>query len=194
MNIPFLHAGETKLLLQVKKDLQRFIGYNEFAIPDRNSELYRAAPDLPWGKISPIALGASLGFDEDSLQAKGFPWKLGFNFSSHVAYNSKHTPLKSERNLEEIVLIANFDLNETFPWYSEMPLAVKTALIIIYVITDRRHLFRQKDLLKELSNRNTAAASTHLDSIAIPEEIIEELAERILTCAIKPEHKAKEKL
>ena len=49
MTTPYLHAGQTKLLLQVVKDLGRDEGFREYAYPDPLSKLARTQKSKDWG-------------------------------------------------------------------------------------------------------------------------------------------------
>lgn len=192
MSIPYLHATETKLMLQVKSDLMRHEGFREYAYPDPESALARKLKHLPWG-TKPARSLVPAGTDLDT----GKPWTYGFGFTRGVTPDSRIARIPAERMLETLILAMNNVLNDLLSWYEEASFVTHTILInmafnmgVHTLLTFRNTLERikAKDYAQAAHNMTLSLWFKQTGSRAI------ELVNRMKTQTIEPQFKAPEKI
>lgn len=124
MTTPYLHAAETKLILQCKKDLETDEGFGEYAYADPLSRLYRTYHAVAWGtKPARELLPANAKLEE------GEPWTYGFGFTHGVTPDSRISRIAAERMLEDLILKMDALLAQKLPWYTEASFVTRTILI-----------------------------------------------------------------
>lgn len=194
MNVPYLHVAETRLMLQVKKDLDRHEGFREYAYPDPLSKLGRKyrGKDWPWGFVPARELLARIpgAKDED-----GGPWTYGFGFTNCVTPDSRIQRISAERMLESLILEQNFQLGEKLPWYKEATEVTKGVLINMAFNIGLRSLLKFKNSLGFIKVKQYAQAADNLKQSLWYAQVgarAKELVERIRTQTIEPQNKAGE--
>lgn len=130
MTTPYLHASETKLLLQVKKDLDRHEGYREYAYPDVIKPLFQKYPRRDWGHRPARDILNELGVSVATAERDGAPWTVGYGFTEGVNLDSRMPKITAERKLEELILEKDNQLARALPWYKdEATFVTKTILV-----------------------------------------------------------------
>ena len=161
MTIPYLHCGQTKLLLQVKKDLERHEGFREFAYPDPLSKLYKAHPELrkKWGFYPVQDL-----LPPDTDWEDGSPWTVGHGFTEGTTQYSRMTRTQSERRLEGKILAMDSLLNDRyFPsWWKDASFVTKTILINMAFNMGIGGLLGFKNTLRYIKERNYKQAAANM--------------------------------
>ena len=193
MSIPYLHAGKTKLLLQVVKDLDRHEGFREFAYADPLSPLRNKYPNLSWGYKSVRDLAVPPGTNLDL----GEPWTVGYGFTEGVNPDSRMNKTQAKRRLEELVLAIDTDLDRTLSWYCGASFETKTVLINMYFNLGRAGLLGFKNTLKYISDKNYKQAAANMLKSLWAKQVgqrARELARRMETQSIPAEYQAPEKL
>jgi GH24 family phage-related lysozyme (muramidase) len=193
MNVPYLHVSETKLMLQVKADLDRHEGFREYAYPDPLSKLgrrYRDKKLYPWGykPAREIMAGIPNAKDED-----GAPWTYGFGFTHCVTPDSRIHRIAAERMLEGLILEQNIVLGEKLPWVKEASFVTKTVLINMAFNLGLRSLLKFKNSLGFIKAMDYKKAAHNLKQSLWYTQVgsrAEELVKRIETQTIEPQHKA----
>jgi GH24 family phage-related lysozyme (muramidase) len=193
MVVPYLHATETTLLLQVKKDLDRHEGFREFSYPDPLSKLFKSHPSLPWG-FKPAREIAPPGVNLDD----GKPWTVGFGFTQGVTADSRMSRIIAERLLETKILETNNVLGNALPtWYKESTMVTKSVLINMAFNLGIKGLLGFRNTLNYMKEKNYKQAAANMRHSLWYKQVkkrAEELARRIETQEISPEHKAPDKL
>lgn len=194
MAMPYLHAKETKLMLQVKADLERHEGFKEFAYPDPLSKLAKTYRRLPWGD-KPATELMELTPEMDAVD--GAPWTMGFGFTHGVTPESRIERIRAERMLEEKIMEMNTVLTNALPWYKDASHVTKTILINMAFNMGLVGLLKFKNTLayvkagsyiQAAANMRKSLWFSQVGSRAI------ELAKRMETQAIEPQHLAKDKI
>lgn len=193
-SVPYLHTAETKLMLQVKKDLDRHEGFREYAYPDPLSKLGRRyrGKDWPWGfrparELMALIPGAK---DED-----GAPWTYGFGFTHCVTADSRIHRVAAERMLEGLILEQNIVLSEKLPWYKDASFVTKTVLINMAFNLGLVGLLKFKNTLGFIKAQNYEQAARNMTLSLWYAQVgdrAKELVQRIKTQTIEPQHKAGE--
>lgn len=195
MNVPYLHVSETKLMLQVKKDLDRHEGFREYAYPDPLSKLgrqYKVGSQYPWGFKPAREILASIPNAKDS---DGAPWTYGFGFTHCVTPDSRIHRIAAERMLESLILEQNYVLSETLPWYREASMVTQTVLINMAFNLGLKGLLKFKNSLGFIKAKNYPQAARNLEKSLWYTQVgsrAKELVKRIETQTIEPQHKAGE--
>lgn len=193
MAMPYLHATETKLLLQVKADLERHEGFREFAYPDPLSVLYKQHKSLAekWGNAPAGNLLDS--FDED----QGKPWTVGFGFTLGVNSESRMDRIKAERMLEEKIFSMRDMLADKLPWFEEASTVTQGVLINMGFNMGVVGLLKFKNTLAQIKEQNYKQAAANMRKSLWFSQVgkrASELSNRIETQTIEQPHKAKERL
>lgn len=189
MAMPYLHAKDTKLLLQVKSDLDRHEGYREFAYPDPLSKLFKAHPNLKWGFKPARELLA------DFKEEDGAPWTMGFGFTKGVNSESKIERIRAERMLEQHVLDMDDGLTQVLSWYKDTSFVTKTVLINMGFNLGPVGLLKFKNTLAFVKAKNYPQAAANMRQSLWYKQVkgrAEELCKRMESQTIEPQHKAKE--
>lgn len=194
MNMPYLLKNETKLLLQVRRDLEEDEGFREFAYPDPLSPLYKKYPKLKnkWG-YQPVR---ELVPENEDL-SKGAPWTVGHGFTDGTTPDSRISRIQSERKLDEKILAMNKVLERVLPWYEKAPFVTRTVLINMAFNMGVEGLLGFKNTLKYMGQGNYSQAATNMKKSLWYRQVgrrAQYLSERIRTQTIAAEHKAPEKL
>lgn len=193
MNVPYLHVSETKLMLQVKKDLDRHEGFREYAYPDPLAKLgkkYRDTKLYPWGfkPAREIMAGIPGIKDED-----GGPWTYGFGFTNGVTPDSRISRVAAERMLEGLILDQNALLASKLPWFPDSSFVTKTVLINMAFNLGLRSLLKFKNSLGFIKAKSFSQAAQNLKQSLWYTQVgsrAQELVKRIETQTIEPQHKA----
>ena len=190
MAIPYLHTAETKLMLQVKKDLSRHEAFREYAYPDPLSPMGKKYRGWNWGKVAARELlGRIAGFKVED----GNPWTYGYGFTHNVTCDSRIQPVAAERQLESLILEMNLVLGETFSWYKASSFITKTILINMAFnmglsklkgFKNTLEFIRKNDYENAARNMQLSLWYTQTGSRA------RELVERMRTQTIEPQYKA----
>lgn len=192
MTIPYLHAAETKLLLQVKSDLDRHEGFREYAYPDPLSELRRKFPHLAWG-FKPARSLVPMGTNLDT----GAPWTYGFGETNGVGPDSRITRILAERKLEMSILEIDNALRNILSWYDGASFVTKTVLINMAYNMGLKSLLGFKNSLAMLGAKRYQDAAHNLTLSLWYKQVgnrAKELVHRIATQTIEPQNKAPEKI
>lgn len=193
MNIPYLHKEQTKLLLQVIKDLGRHEGFREYAYPDPLSYIARTYKSKDWGykPARKILEGKKVNFDD------GKPWTYGYGFTHGVTEDSKIGRITADRKLEQEILEIDCALRNTLSWYEEASLVTKTILINMAFNMGPKRLLKFKNTLNYISQKNYTQASINMLKSLWAKQVstrAKELAERMRTQQIPQEYKAPESI
>lgn len=157
MSIPYLHTGETKLLLQVKADLERHEGYREWAYPDPLSHLAKTQRSTDWG-YRPAREIMLPGTPEES----GRPWTVGFGFTHGTTPDSHISKLQAERKLEEHILDMKAELTKVLPWFPTASFVTQTILINMAFNMGLLGLLKFKNTLRYIKERNYEHAAANM--------------------------------
>jgi len=194
MTEPYLHAGTTPLVLQVKKDLERHEGFRVFAYPDPLSKLGKKYKHLPWG-FQPARELLSLITDMD--ERDGLPWTVGFGFTDKVTPDSKIERIPAERKLETKILEMNTVLGAKLPWYKDASFVTKTILINMAFNMGLFGLLKFRNTLRFIQAKDYARAASNMKLSLWYRQVgdrAKELVARMATQTIPAEHKAPERL
>jgi lysozyme len=191
MTIPYLYTEETKLMLQVKKDLDRHEGFRVFAYPDPLSDLYRKYPHLEWGYKSVRELPLPPGTNLDS----GKPWTVGFGFTNGVIPDSCINRIRAERKLEELILEMNYTLGQLLPWFKDAPFVTKTVLINMAFNMGVKGLLSFRNTLAFIKAKDYYNAARNMELSLWYRQVgsrAKELVQRMKIQSIEPQHRAEE--
>lgn len=194
MSMPYLHKEETKLLLQVKEDLARHESFREFAYPDPLSKIgkkYRGK-DWPWGMVPAMELLERI---PDVDPKDGAPWTYGFGFTHGVTPESRIERIRAERKLEEHILEMKHAIGVALPWFKESSFVTHTVLINMAFNMGLKGLLQFRNTLKFVKEKNYKQAAQNMKLSLWYSQVgyrAEELANRMSTQTIEPQHKAKE--
>lgn len=194
MAMPYLHKEETKLLLQVKSDLERHEAFREFAYPDPLSPLgkkYRGR-EWPWGFVPARDLLAKI---PNVKEENGAPWTYGFGFTHGATPDSRIERIRAERKLEGHILEMNVAIGSVLPWFNESPFVVKTVLINMAFNMGLKGLLKFRNTLGFVKEKNYKQAAQNMKLSLWYSQVgdrAEELVQRMSTQTIEPRHKAKE--
>lgn len=192
MSMPYLHKEETKLLLQVKDDLERHEGFREFAYPDPLTKLYKMLPKKDrhlWGTRPARELVSD--FDPKD----GAPWTYGFGFTHGVTPDSRIERIRAERKLEEHTLEMKYALARALPWISEASFVTHTILINMAFNMGLPGLLMFRNTLRFVKEKNYKQAAQNMKLSLWYSQVgdrAEELTNRMSSQTIEPQHKAKE--
>lgn len=196
MNTPYLHATQTRLMLQVKYDLDRHEGYREYAYPDPLSRLGRRyrGKDWRWGFVPARPLLSLIG---DMKEKDGAPWTVGFGFTQGVNSNTTMPRLLAERKLEVLILEIDAELGELLSWYKDAPFVVKTILINMAFNMGIKGLLGFKNTLNYIRQGNYLQAAANMRKSLWYRQVTtraEELSKRMETQTIPEQYKAPDKI
>ncbi len=191
MSIPYLHAAETKLMLQVKSDLDRHEGFREFAYPDPLSKLGRRyrGKDWPWGFVPARELLARIPNAKD---ADGAPWTYGFGFTHCVTPDSRIHRIPAERMLESLILEMQYALTSKLPWYPTSTYVTKTVLTNMAFNLGIGGLLKFKNTLAFIKAKAHEQAARNMELSLWYTQVgsrAKELVQRMKTQTIEPQHK-----
>lgn len=190
MNTPYLHTGETKLLRQVKADLDRHEGFREYAYPDPLSPIgkrYRGK-DWPWGYVPARVLLARI---KDARDKDGTPWTYGFGFTHNVTPDSQINRIQAERRLEDLILSMNGLLATKLSWYAGSTFVLKTVLINMAFNLGPDGLFKFKNTLAYMKAKDYKNAARNMTLSLWYKQVgsrAKELMNRVLTQTIEPQY------
>lgn len=190
MNTPYLHVGETKLLRQVKADLDRHEGFREYAYPDPLSPIgkkYRGE-NWPWGYVPARVLLARIPGAKDK---DGAPWTYGFGFTFNVTPDSTINRIQAERRLEDLILSMNNFLPTKLPWYNDATFVVKTILINMAFNLGVDRLMKFKNTLAYIKAKDYLNAARNMKLSLWYKQVgvrAEELVERMKNQKIEPQY------
>lgn len=157
MSIPYLHTGETKLMLQVKADLERHEGFREYAYPDPLSHIAKTQRSSDWGyrPASDILLpGTPL--------EEGRPWTVGYGFTHGVTPESRMTKIQAERKLEEHILDMKAELTKVLPWFPLASFVTQTILINMAFNMGLLGLLKFRNTLRYIKEQNYKQAAANM--------------------------------
>lgn len=192
MAMPYLHAKDTKLLLQVKSDLDRHEGFREFAYPDPLTKLFAELPPDKrhlWGTRPARELVA------DFKEEDGAPWTFGFGFTKGVNSESRIERIRAERMLEQLILDMDGGLSQTLAWYKDASFVTKTILINMGFNLGVVGLFKFRNTLAFVKAKDYTNAAANMRKSLWFKQVGKravELSNRMATQTIEPQHKAKE--
>lgn len=194
MTTPYLHNKETKLLLQVKKDLDRHEGYREFAYPDPLSKLGKkySSKDYRWGFIPGNEILASI---PGAKEEDGAPWTMGFGFTHGVNSASRIDRIRAERMLEELILNIKAALTKTLPWFTGASFVTQTIMINMVFNLGMKGFLKFKNTLAYVKAKQYVSAASNMRHSLWYKQVgyrAEELAQRMETQTIDAAHKAQE--
>lgn len=194
-SVPYLHTAETKLMLQVKKDLDRHEGFREYAYPDPLSKLgrnYRNTKLYPWGFKAAREIMAGIPNANDS---DGNPWTYGFGFTHCVTPDSRIHRIPAERMLESLILEMQYALASKLPWYKDASFVTKTVLTNMAFNLGIGGLLKFKNTLAYIKAGNYTQAAHNMELSLWYKQVglrAKELVQRMRTQTIEPQHKAGE--
>lgn len=195
MSIPYLHAAETKLVLQVKKDLERHEGFREYAYPDPLSKIGRKyrGKDWPWGFVPAFELLKKI---PGWTIADGAPWTYGFGDTHGVTPSSQISRQLAERKLEEHILNVNKQLANALYWYEkDTSFVTKTILVNMVFNMGLAGVLKFKNTLAFVKAYDYKQAAHNLTLSRWYSQVgsrAKELVKRMETQIIEPQHKAPE--
>lgn len=193
MSMPYLHATETKLMLQVKDDLSRHEGFREYAYPDPLSKLYAKLKDKSlWGTCPAKEL------IPDFEEADGMPWTVGFGFTNGVTSESRMPRIQAERKLEELILEMKNALGTALPWFvKEASFVTQTVMINMAFNLGLAGLLKFRNTLRYIKEKNYTQAAANMKKSLWYGQVkdrAKELTSRVATQTIEPQHRAKERI
>lgn len=194
MSVPYLHVGETRLMRQVKADLDRHEGFREFAYPDVKSKIGRTykGKSWPWGYVPARELLARIPGVKES---DGAPWTYGYGFTHGVTPDSRIQRIPAERMLEQLILTMNNVLASKLPWYHYSTFVTKTILINMAFNMGVAGLLKFRNTLafvrEQIYDKAAANMRKSLWYRQLPERA-GELSKRMEKQVIEPQHLAKE--
>lgn len=192
MAMPYLHAKETKLLLQVKSDLERHEGFREFAYPDPLTKLYAKLKDKSlWGTKPAKELVPN--FKEED----GAPWTMGFGFTKGVTSESRIERIRAERMLEELILEMDTALGNALPSLKQASFVTKTILINMGFNLGLKGLLKFRNTLAYVKAGQYKQAAANMKKSLWYTQVgarAVELSRRMETQEIEPQHQAKDKI
>lgn len=191
MTIPYLHTADTKLMLQIKKDLDRHEGFREYAYPDPLSGIARKYPvskEFPWGKVSARSLLAKVKGAQDK---DGHPWTVGYGFTNGTTPDSRIQKIPAERMLEGLILEQNLRLRDKLPGYVDASFVTKTVLINMAFNMGLKGLLSFKNTLAFIKAKNYVHAAQNMKLSLWYTQVgnrAKELVKRMQTQTIEPQH------
>lgn len=191
MSTPYLHSAETKLMLQVKADLNRHEGFREFAYPDPLSPIGRRyrGKDWPWGFVPARELLARIpNVDDDD----GNPWTYGFGFTHCVTPDSRIHRIPAERMLESLILEMQYALAAKLPWYPTASFVTKTVLTNMAFNLGIGGLLKFKNTLAFVKAQQYEQAARNMQLSLWYTQVgnrAKELVQRMKTQTIEPQNK-----
>lgn len=195
-SIPYLHSAETRLLLQVVKDLDRHEGFREYAYPDPLSKLGRKyrGKQYQWGYKPAREIMATIpgARDED-----GAPWTYGFGFTKGVTPDSRIDRCKAERMLEHLILDIDTALRNVLAWYKDSTFVTKTVLINMAYNMGLKGLLGFRNTLNHIKLQDYTKAAQNMTLSLWYSQVgsrAKELVQRIRKQEIEPHHKAPESI
>lgn len=197
MTIPYLHNKETKLLLQVKADLDRHEGFREYAYPDVLSALYKRFPSEAWGFVPAADILHKIGVSYEEALETGAPWTVGYGFTHGTHPHSRINKQLAERKLEDHILDVHGRLKAVLSWYGATTHITQTVLINMAFNMGLKGLLSFKNTLEHMKNERWAQAAANMRKSLYYRQVrnrAEELARRLETQTIPAEYKAPEKL
>lgn len=187
----YLYTSETKLLQQVKADLEQDEGFREYAYPDplsRIAKKYPAGKEWPWGFVPARALLAKI---PGASESDGAPWTVGFGFTHNVSPDSRMPRITAERMLEDLILKMNALLSQLLPWFTEASFVTKTVLINMAFNMGVKTLLTFKNSLAAIKEKNYEKAAQNLKLSLWYTQVgsrAKKLVERIRTQTIEPQN------
>lgn len=195
-DIPYLHCGQTALLLQVKKDLERHEGYREFAYPDPLSALHKKYPQFrkKWGFV-PVQELLPPSTDWDS----GEPWTVGHGFTEGTTPYSRLPKIQSERRLEGKILAMDALLRDRFfpTWWKDASFVTKTVVINMAFNLGIDGLLKFRNTLRYIKDKSYTNAAANMRKSLWFRQVGDravELARRMETQEIPEQYRAPERL
>lgn len=191
---PYLHNTETKLLLQVKKDLDRHEGFREYAYPDPLSPIGKKYKNRNWGFQPAREIMAEI----PNLQDKdGNPWTFGYGFTKGVTPDSRIEKIRAERMLEELILEMNTALTKLLPWFKDASFVTKTVLINMGFNLGVIGLLKFRNTLAFIKAKDYNQAARNMRQSLWYKQVgnrAKELTQRMEIQRIEPQHLAQESI
>lgn len=197
MTTPYLHSGQTKLMLQVKADLERDEGYREFAYPDPLSALQARHPRERWGFVPAREILSKLNIDPEVAAKTGAPWTVGHGFTGGTTLDSRMAKTISERKLEEKILEEHHKIGLALPWYAQASFVTQTILINMAFNMGLKGLLGFRNTLAYIKARQYVQAAANMRKSKWYQQVPNRasyLARRMETQEISTAHKAPEKI
>lgn len=194
MSIPYLHATETKLMLQVKKDLERHEAFRQYAYPDPLSKLAKKYKGMKWGYVPAMELLAQI---KDMSEEDGAPWTYGFGFTEGANPESSIDRQRAERKLEEKILEMDKLLSSILSWYDRASFVTKTILINMAFNMGVKGLLKFRNTLNYIKQNDYKQAARNMEQSLWYKQVgsrAVELTRRMRTQRIEPQHLAPEKI
>lgn len=194
MSIPYLHASETKLMLQVKKDLDRHESFREYAYPDPLSELGKKykGKGWEWGFYPARQFLACI---KEANPDEGKPWTYGFGFTHLVTPDSTISRITAERMLEGLILEQYSQLVQRLSWIKQASFVTKTVLINMAFNLGQKGLLKFVNTLALVKGQQYEAAARAMGQSLWARQTgvrATELIQRMKTQSIEPLHQAGE--
>ncbi len=195
---PYLHSSETKLLLQVRKDLGRLEGFREFAYPDVIKPLFQKFPRRDWGFRPAREILEELGVSPATAAKEGAPWTVGFGFTDGVNMDSRMNRHTAERKLDAKILEIDTALSRALPWFKDdASFVTKTVLINMVFQMGLAGVLNFRNTLAFIKQHNYKQAASNMRQSLWAKQTpsrASELARRIETQEIPSQYKAPEKI
>lgn len=152
---PYLLASETKLLLQVRSDLDEDEGFRPFAYADPLTPLYERYKHLgKWGHEP-----ARSFLPPDTDLTTGSPWTVGHGDTVGVTPDSTRTKEQSFRRMEQKILEIHQSLSKILTWYKDSSFVTKTVLINMAYQMGVKGLLKFKNTLGYIAAKNYKQAA-----------------------------------
>lgn len=195
---PYLHSGLTKLLLQVRKDLERHEGFREFAYPDVIKTLHKRYPHEQWGFRPARDILADIGVSYAEAVKLGAPWTVGYGFTSGVTPDSRMAKHTADRKLDDLILDKDAQLAAALPWFKDdASFVTKTVLINMVFQMGLAGVLNFRNTLAFIKQHNYKQAASNMRQSLWAKQTpsrASELARRIETQEIPSQYKAPEKI
>lgn len=194
MTVAYLRTAETKLMLQLKDDLERHEGFRPFAYPDPLSPIGRKyrGKDWPWGEVPARELLGRIRMAQDK---DGSPWTVGFGFTNNVTPDRRIDRIPAERMLEVLILNQWAQLVVKLPWVKEASFVSQTTLVNMAFNMGLAKLLKFVNTLRFIKEKNYEQAARNMELSLWYTQTgsrAKELVTRMRTQTIEPQHKARE--
>lgn len=198
MSIPYLHSSQTKLVLQVRKDLHRHEGFREFAYPDVIKPLFLKYPRKDWGFRPAREILQEIGVSYAVALKEGAPWTVGYGFTENITPDSRMVLQVAERKLDEKIIEEDAKLASVLSWYKdEATFVTKTILINMAFNMGIKGLLGFRNTLEFIKSKKYSNAAANMRQSLWAKQVpsrASELARRMETQEIPSNLKAPEKL
>ena len=197
MNTPYLHSSQTKLILQVRKDLDRHEGFREFAYPDVLKPLFLKYPRKDWGFRPAREILEEIGVSYEDAVRLGSPWTVGYGFTYGITPDSRMSRQTADRKLDEKILEEDNKLRNALSWFADSSFVTKTILINMSFNMGIKGLLGFRNTLAFVKEKKYSNAAANMRQSLWYKQVpkrASELARRMETQEIPAQFKAPEKL